>query len=110
MSGMDAKAAEAELIAYARSFPQAWEDYPWEHTVMKVGKKIFVFFGGDAAPKDELSVTVKLPISSEMLWKAGWVHMRQKSGDQFDLETVRGWIKQSYRAVAPRKFVKLLDA
>lgn len=122
MSGIDAKAAEAELIAYARSFPEAWEDYPWEHTVMKVGKKIFVFFGGDAAPKDELSVTVKLPISAEMaltlpyvekaghgLWKAGWVHMRQRSGEQFDLETVRGWIKQSYRAVAPKKFVKLLD-
>jgi predicted DNA-binding protein (MmcQ/YjbR family) len=117
-----AKEAEAELIAYAATFPGAWEDHPWDHTVMKVGTKIFVFFGGAAAPPGELSLTVKLPVSYEMaltlpymrpsghgLWKAGWAQLRQADGDDFDLETIRGWIAQSYRAVAPKKLVRQLD-
>ena len=102
---MRAKAAEAELIAYAATFPGAWEDHPWDHTVMKVGKKVFVFFGGAASPPGELSVTVKLPVSYEMaltlpymspaghgLWKGGWAALRQRDGDDIDLETIRGWI------------------
>jgi predicted DNA-binding protein (MmcQ/YjbR family) len=88
-----------------------------------VGQKIFVFFGGAAMPDDVLTVTVKLPISYEMaltlpymkpsghgLWKAGWAQLTQASGDDFDLATIRGWIDQSYRAVAPKKLVKQLDA
>ena len=118
-----ARAAEAALIAYAAGFPGAWEDHPWDHTVMKVGKKVFVFFGGAASPPGELSVTVKLPVSYEMaltlpymkpsghgLWKAGWAQLTQASGDEVDLPTIRGWIDQSYRAVATKKLVKQLDA
>jgi predicted DNA-binding protein (MmcQ/YjbR family) len=116
-----AKQAEAELIAFAAAYPGAWEDHPWDHTVMKVGAKIFVFFGGAAAPPDTLSVTVKLPVSYEMaltlpymkpaghgLWKGGWAQLTQSSGEDIDLSTLRGWIDQSYRAVAPKKLVKLL--
>ncbi len=66
MATLNAKLAETLLIAYARGMPQAWEDHPWDHAVLKVGKKIFVFFGGAAVPKHELSVTLKLPISAEM--------------------------------------------
>lgn len=122
MTALDAKEAETLLIAYASTMPQAWEDHPWDHTVLKVGKKIFVFFGGAAAPDGELSVTVKLPISSEMaltlpymspaghgLGKSGWVNLRQGSGDDIELDTIKAWILQSYRAVAPKKFAKLLD-
>jgi|SRR6185312_5213888 len=117
-----AKAAEAALIAYAATYPGAWEDHPWDHTVLKVGKKIFVFFGGAASPDDTLSVTVKLPISYEMaltlpfmkpaghgLWKGGWAQLTQRDGDDIDLETLRGWIDQSYRAVATKTLVKRLD-
>jgi predicted DNA-binding protein (MmcQ/YjbR family) len=120
---MRARDAEARLIAFAARFPEAWEDHPWDHTVYKVGKKIFVFFGGAAAPDDVLSITVKLPISYEMaltlpymkpsghgLWKAGWAQLTQASGDDFDFETIQGWIAQSYRAVAPKKLVRQLDA
>ena len=120
---MDAKQAETQLIAFAATFPQAWEDYPWDHTVMKVGKKVFVFFGGAASAPGELSLTVKLPISYEMaltlpfmspaghgLWKGGWARLQQNDGDDIDLETIRGWIVQSYRAVAPKKLVRLYDA
>ncbi len=122
MAASKAKAAEAELIAYAATFPGAWEDHPWDHTVMKVGKKVFVFFGGAASPPGELSVTVKLPISYEMaltlpymspaghgLWKGGWARLSQRDGDDIDLDTIRGWIDQSYRAVATKTLVKRLD-
>ena len=122
MAKLDPKAAEAELIAYAATFPGAWEDYPWDHTVMKVGKKVFVFFGGAASPPGEISLTVKLPVSYEMaltlpymspaghgLWKGGWAALRQHTGDDIDLDTIRGWIDQSYRAVATKKLVKQLD-
>jgi len=123
MGLIDAKQAETELIAFAATFPGAWEDHPWEHTVMKVGKKVFVFFGGAASAPGELSLTVKLPISYEMaltlpfmspaghgLWKGGWARLQQHDGDDIDLETIRGWIVQSYRAVAPKKLVRLYDA
>jgi predicted DNA-binding protein (MmcQ/YjbR family) len=123
LPNLDPKAAEAELIAFAATFPGAWEDHPWDHTVMKVGNKIFVFFGGAASQPHELTITVKLPISYEMaltlpymspaghgLGRAGWAHLHQESGDDIDLATIRGWIDQSYRAVAPKKLVKQLDA
>jgi predicted DNA-binding protein (MmcQ/YjbR family) len=122
MATLNAKQAEALLIAYASGMPQAWEDHPWDHTVLKVGKKIFVFFGGAASPRDELSVTVKLPISAEMaltlpyvapaghgLGSSGWVNLRQSSGDEIELETIKAWILQSYRAIAPKRLAKLLD-
>jgi predicted DNA-binding protein (MmcQ/YjbR family) len=120
---LDAKQAENALIAFAGGFPQAWEDHPWEHTVFKVGKKVFVFFGGAAGPPDELSMTVKLPISYEMaltlpyvspaghgLGKAGWANIRQADGEEIDLDTLKGWIVQSYRAVAPKKLARLLES
>ena len=123
MATLPAKEAERRLIAFAAQMPGAWEDHPWDHTVLKVGKKVFVFFGGAAAPENELSVTVKLPVSYEMaltlpymrpaghgLWKGGWAQLRQQTGDDFDLDTIKGWILQSYRAVAPKNLVKQLDS
>jgi predicted DNA-binding protein (MmcQ/YjbR family) len=122
MAKLDPKQAETDLIAFAAGFPQAWEDHPWEHTVFKVGKKVFVFFGGAAGSPGELSMTVKLPVSFEMaltlpyvtpaghgLGKAGWANVRQADGNEIDLDTLKGWIVQSYRAVAPKKLVKLLE-
>lgn len=117
-----AKVAEKALITYALGFPEAWEDHPWDHTVAKVGKKVFVFFGGAASPPGELSLTVKLPISAEMaltlpyvtraghgLGRSGWVNARLGADDEIDQQTLRGWIDQSYRAVATKKLVKQLD-
>jgi predicted DNA-binding protein (MmcQ/YjbR family) len=118
-----AKRAEDELIAYAATFPGAWEDHPWDHTVMKVGRKVFVFFGGAASPDHVLSVTTKLPISAEMaltlpftepaghgLGRAGWIQSRLTDDDEIDLATFRGWIEQSYRAVASKTLIRQLDA
>jgi hypothetical protein len=43
------------------------------------------------------------------LGKTGWAHVRQADGDDIDIDTLKGWITQSYRAVAPKKLAKLID-
>lgn len=123
MAKLSVKQAQQKLIAYALTFPQTHVDHPWGDEVVKVGKKMFVAFGGDPAGAKEMSMSVKLPISSEMaltlpwveptgygLGKSGWVTARVKSGQAADIETMKGWIAQSYRACAPKTLVKKLDA
>lgn len=119
--GARAKAIEGELLAFAARFPGAAIATPRDHSVVKVKGKVFVFFGGAAGPKNALSMTVKLPISAEMaltlpgvepagygLGRSGWVSLRQAHAGLIDQRTCKGWIAQSYRAVAPRKLRALV--
>jgi len=121
MPKLSVKQAEQRLIKFALADPQTVLEHPWGHDAVKVKGKMFATFGGEANPKGEFSLTVKLPVSAEMaltlpwveatgygLGKSGWVTARLKSGDDFDLETMKGWIDQSYRAVAPKSLVKSL--
>src|SRR5207247_10221955 len=85
-------AARKQLLAHALKHPEAWADEPWpgDH-VAKVGKKIFVFLGGEGS---DVSVGVKLPRSllfaraqkfvTKMGYgmdKFGWVIARLGRGD-----------------------------
>ncbi len=112
----------ARLLAYALSFPEAWDDDPWGgDTVAKVGKKIFAFFGGEN-PDGSMGISVKLPESNDEalaypfteptgygLGRAGWVSATFARGDTPPVDLLEEWIEESYRAVAPKKLVKLLD-
>jgi predicted DNA-binding protein (MmcQ/YjbR family) len=102
------------LLAEALGFPGAWEDHPWGDTVVKVGKKVFVFLG-------EEGFSVKLPESREEalglpgaeptgygLGKAGWVSVNC-TGDGLPVDLFSDWLDESYRAIAPKKLVKELD-
>jgi len=122
MPKMTVKQAEQKLIKFALTYPEAVLDHPWGHDVVKVSGKMFVTFGGEAGDPKEFSMSVKLPVSSEMaltlpwvektgygLGKSGCVTARVKAGSNFDIETMKGWIDQSFRAVAPKKLVKALD-
>jgi len=107
------------VLAFAFGLPEAWEDHPWGESVAKVGKKVFVFFGvleTDAG----LRFTVKLRDSHEEAMAFDWVvpagYGLDRGGwvtcaapDDAPVEMITGWIEESYRLVAPRKLVALLD-
>jgi predicted DNA-binding protein (MmcQ/YjbR family) len=111
------------LIAYALSFPEAWQDEPWEGDVVaKVGKKIFVFFGSEKGD-GSVGVSVKLPESADEalaypftdptgygLGRWGWVSASFGRGDRPPVDMLEEWIEESYRAIAPKKLVRQLDA
>ena len=104
--------ADAKLLAFALSLPEAQEDHPWGDTVAKVGKKIFVFVGADRITvKLEESHAHALSIDGAAptgygLGRAGWVTV-PIAGIPLDL--LREWIEESYRIVAPKRLVTVLD-
>jgi predicted DNA-binding protein (MmcQ/YjbR family) len=121
MAKLSVKQAQQKLVKYALTFPESAVDHPWGDEVVKVRGKMFAAFGGDPAGAKELSMSVKLPVSAEMaltlpwveptgygLGKSGWITARLKAGKDIDLETMKGWIGQSYRAVAPKALTKTL--
>jgi predicted DNA-binding protein (MmcQ/YjbR family) len=105
-------ALEKALRKHALSFPEAYEEFPWGERAFKVRKKVFVFLGAD---RQALSMSVKLPESSEMalefpfaqptgygLGRSGWVTVRFAEGDEAPMFLLEGWIAESYRTVAPK--------
>ena len=109
------------LLAYSLSYPEAWEDHPWDETVAKVRKKIFVFFGADPAVTC-LGLTVKLPESAPAvivedyavpsgynLGKSGWVTLRFQRAADVPMDLLEELIDESYRAVAPKRLIAQLD-
>jgi len=107
------------LLAFALSLPGAWEDHPWDETVAKVGKKVFVFMG----PDDVSGMSVKLvdPALHDHalslpgaeptgygLARAGWVSLTFKGRVPAGL--LEEFIEESYRAIAAKKLIRELDA
>lgn len=112
---------EIELRDRAMRYPETTEDAPWGHRAIKVRGKAFVFLGGEKS-EGELSITVKLPDSRDMaadlpfaeptgygLGKSGWVTARFASVKDVPMDLLVAWIDESYRAIAPKKLVKLLE-
>ncbi len=121
MAKASVKLGEQKMIRYALTFPEAVLEHPWGHDAVKVRGKMFATFGGKEGDHREFSMTVKLPVSAEMaltlpwvektgygLGKSGWVTARVTAAKDLDFETMKGWIDQSYRAVAPTRLVKSL--
>ena len=105
----------SKLSEFALGLPDAQEDFPWGDRVVKVRGKIFVFLGGTAP-----TITVKLVESHAHalsvdgaeptgygLGKAGWLTV-PVSG--LPIATLRDWVEESYRIVAPKRLVAELDA
>jgi len=106
------------LRAYGLGFPEAVEDFPWGHTAIKVRNKTFVWLAMD---EGRLSLTVKLPVSRDFalvfdfaepagygLGRSGWISCRFDVDDAADLDLLKRWIAESYRAVAPKKLAAAL--
>jgi len=107
-----AESAFAILRGHGLAFPEAVEDFPWGHTAIKVRNKTFVWLDEtDGA----LSLTVKLPVSRDFalvfdfaapagygLGRSGWISCRFGAGEAPDLDLLKRWLAESYRAVAPK--------
>ena len=111
-------AAFAALRAQGLAFPEAEEDFPWGHTALKVRGKTFAWL----TDEDGFNMTVKLPVSRDFaevfefaapagygLGKSGWISCRFAPGEEPDLELMKRWLAESYRAVAPKKLGALLS-
>jgi predicted DNA-binding protein (MmcQ/YjbR family) len=107
-----------QLRDYALTYPESDEHFPWGELAIKVKGKVFLFLH---STNDVLGLSVKLPHSAELaltfdyteptgygLGKSGWVSARFEKGAMPHLETLEAWIDESYRAVAPKKLVKML--
>lgn len=112
----DLLAVSKALREFALGLPEATEDFPWGERVAKVNKKVFVFLGVDPVPGGDMSLSVKLPETSEEaldlpftkptgygLGKSGWVTASFGPKDRPPVEILKSWIRESYRAVAPKK-------
>ena len=109
------------LRGYGLGFPEATEDFPWGHTAIKVRGKTFVWLDKS---EDVLSLTVKLPVSRDFalvfdfaepagygLGRSGWISCRFPPGSEApDLDLLKRWIAESYRAVAPKNLAALMPA
>jgi predicted DNA-binding protein (MmcQ/YjbR family) len=110
----------AQVREFALSLPGAWEDFPWDESVAKVGRKVFVFFGSEQRAGPPM-MTVKLVESHGHalaiegaertgygLGRAGWVTVPLEA-DGVTLELLRDWVEESYRIVAPKRLAAELD-
>lgn len=116
--------AEAALTAYGLSFPETFAGPGWQTTrALYVRKKMFCVFGAKGEALDALTLIMKLPISAGMAeelpfvrpargWykQHNWITAHFAADDDVlaELETLRGWLKQSYIAVAPKTLGKKL--
>jgi predicted DNA-binding protein (MmcQ/YjbR family) len=99
---------------FGLSLPEAREEFPFGHSVLKVKGKIFVFFGN--SPEGEPTIAVKLPETCEEalqrksaaptgygLGRGGWVTVTLGKSDSPTVAILKQWIRESYVAVAPKK-------
>jgi hypothetical protein len=116
--------AEADLTAYGLSFPETTVAPAWTPARgLYVRKKMFGVFGEKAEPLDALTILMKLPISAEMAqtlpfvresrgwfkqhnWV--WIHFDPDDDVLAEMPTLKGWLKQSYVAVAPKKLGRMV--
>jgi len=121
MAGELQQAADT-LRTFALGLPAAQEEFPWGERVIKVNKKIFVFFGLIEDLDKRLMVGVKLPQtgiyalqmpfvkpSTYNLGKHGWVTAQFAPGDSVPLDLLTEWIEESYRTIAPKRLVAQFD-
>jgi predicted DNA-binding protein (MmcQ/YjbR family) len=113
------KAGDA-LRKMALAYPEAYEEFPWGHTAVKVKGKAFLFLGHQDGT---LGMSVKLPFSGGAalslpfaspteygLGKSGWVSAKFSGDDEVPVDLLGSWIEESYKAIAPKKLIAELAA
>lgn len=113
----------AELRAIGLAYPGAHVKAPWPgHWDLAVKDKTFAYL---SLPGEPLGIGCKLPASNQValllpcctptaygLGKSGWVSAKFEgmSASEIDVEMLKAWLDESYRAQAPRTLVKQLGA
>ena len=116
---------EAELTKLGLTFPETSAGPAWPPTRgLYMRKKMFAVFGAKAEPLDALTMIMKLPISAEMAEELpfvrparGWYKQNKWVTAHFgpdddilaEMVTLKGWLKQSYVAVAPKKLGRMIE-
>ena len=119
-----AKASDAlvkALRTWGLGLPGAHSKAPWPgHDDLAVKDKTFTYLPAQGEP---FSLSVKLPYTGEAalqlpyakptgygLGKSGWVTFDPDEDQMPDIEQLKEWVEESYRAQAPRRLVKELDS
>ncbi len=112
-----------KVRAFALGLPDAVEEFPWGESVAKVNKKVFVFLGVQDGSYP-LGVTVKLTDETAHahalacpgaepagygLGKAGWVYVPLEQQGAPAAEVLCDWVEESYRVIAPKRLIVVLD-
>lgn len=110
---MDLTRLAESLRALALGYPESYEETPWGERVVKVRGKIFFTCG---VHQGRLHASLKLPRSGRALLQRpyaepthygmgrhGWVTLRIARAEEVPVAELRGWIDESFRAVAPKK-------
>jgi hypothetical protein len=116
--------AEAELTKFGVAMPETTQGPGWPPTrALYFRKKMFFVFGDRKEMAGHLTMIMKLPISAEMVqdlyfvqeskgWfrQHNWVIARFGPDDDIEAEmpTLKAWMTQSYCAVAPKKYARLV--
>ena len=109
------------LRAWGLTLPGAHRKSPWpDHDDLAVKDKTFAYL---PATGKAFSLSCKLPYTGYEalqlpyaeptgygLGKSGWVSFSPSEDDIPGIEQLKAWVEESYRAQAPRKLVKELDA
>ena len=109
-----------ELHAFGLAYPGVHFKSPWPgHMDLAVKDKTFAYLpakGGSFSLSCKLPYTgfdaLRLPFAQPTgygLGKSGWVSFNPGEDDILDIEQLKAWVEESYRAQAPRKLVKELD-
>ena len=116
--------AETELTKHGLTFPEATAGPAWiPARGLYVRKKMFCVFGAKGEALDALTIIMKLPISAEMAEELpfvrparGWykqhkwiiAHFGPDDDVLGEMPTLKGWMKQSYVAVAPKTLGRMV--
>jgi len=110
-----------DLRAFGLSYPGAHSKAPWpRHDDLAVNDKTFAYMSVAGEP---FSLSVKLRYTGDAalalpfakptgygLGKSGWVTFEPRDEEMPPIEQLKEWIDESYRAQAPRRLAKELDA
>jgi hypothetical protein len=118
--------AEAQLTAFGLTLPETSAALGWPPTrALYFRKKMFFVFGDRKEQPGHLTMIMKLPVSAGMIqdlyfvqeskgWfrQHNWVIARFGPDDDImaEIETLKGWLVQSYCAITPKKLARQVAA